>query len=220
MALALFDLDNTLLAGDSDYLWGCFLASKGLVDKHIYEEANLRFYEDYKQGILDIHEFLSFALTPLSENNADDLRAMHEEFMETHIQPVMNSAGRDKIEEHRSQGDHLVIITATNSFVTGPIAKAFGINDLIATEPAIENGQYTGKIDGIPCFQDGKITKLNKWLENSGLDMKGSYFYSDSHNDLPLLEQVTFPVAVDPDEQLQEHAKKNNWDIVSFRPTA
>ena len=218
MALALFDLDNTLLTGDSDYLWGCFLASKGLVDKHIYEEANLRFYEDYKQGTLDIHEFLSFALTPLAENDVNDLRAMHEEFMETHIRPIMNSAGQDKIEEHRSKGDHLVIITATNSFVTGPIAKAFGIDDLIATEPAIENGQYTGKIDGIPCFQDGKITKLNKWLEGSDMDLNGSYFYSDSHNDLPLLEQVTFPVAVDPDEQLQEHAAKNNWDIVSFRP--
>ena len=220
MALALFDLDNTLLAGDSDYLWGCFLASKGLVDKHIYEEANLRFYEDYKQGTLDIHEFLSFALTPLSENDANDLRAMHEEFMEEHIKPIMSLTGKDKIEEHRAKGDHLLIITATNSFVTGPIAKAFGINDLIATEPEMENGQYTGKIDGIPCFQDGKITKLNKWLETSSMNLEGSYFYSDSHNDLPLLKQVSNPVAVDPDEQLQKHAQKNNWDIISFRPAS
>ncbi len=217
MPLALFDLDNTLLAGDSDYLWGCFLASKGLVDKHIYEEANLRFYEDYKQGTLDIHEFLSFALTPLAENDADDLRAMHEEFMEEHIKPIMNPAGKDKVEEHRSQGDHLVIITATNSFVTGPIASAFGINDLIATEPEMLNGQYTGKIDGIPCFQEGKITKLNRWLENSGMNLEGSYFYSDSHNDLPLLEQVSFPVVVDPDEILEKVARERGWPIQTFR---
>ena len=219
MALALFDLDNTLLAGDSDYLWGCFLASKGLVDKHIYEEANLRFYEDYKQGTLDIHEFLSFALTPLSENDANDLRAMHEEFMEQHIKPIMSLTGKDKIEEHRAKGDHLLIITATNSFVTGPIAKAFGINDLIATEPEMENGQYTGKIDGIPCFQDGKITKLNKWLENSSMNLEGSYFYSDSHNDLPLLKQVSNPVAVDPDEKLKALAEERKWPILSFKVT-
>lgn len=217
MPLALFDLDNTLLAGDSDYLWGCFLAQKGLVDKHIYEEANLRFYEDYKQGTLDIHEFLSFALTPLAQNDANNLRAMHEEFMEQRIKPIMNQAGIDKIEEHRINGDHLVIITATNSFVTGPIASAFGIDALIATEPEMVNGQYTGKIDGIPCFQEGKITKLNDWLENSGMDLKGSYFYSDSHNDLPLLKQVTYPVAVDPDEKLKMLAAEYAWPILSFR---
>jgi len=217
MPLALFDLDNTLLAGDSDYLWGCFLASKGLVDKYIYEEANLRFYEDYKQGTLDIHEFLSFALTPLAENNADDLRTMHEEFMEEYIKPIMNPAGKDKVEEHRNNGDHLVIITATNSFVTGPIARAFGINDLIATEPEMINRQYTGKIDGIPCFQQGKITKLNDWLKTSDMNLEGSYFYSDSHNDLPLLEQVSFPVAVDPDEILEKTANERGWKIISFR---
>ena len=219
MALALFDLDNTLLAGDSDYLWGCFLASKGLVDKHIYEEANLRFYEDYKQGTLDIHEFLSFALTPLAENDANDLRAMHEEFMEESIKPIMSTVGKAKIEQHRAKGDHLLIITATNSFVTGPIARAFGINDLIATEPEMENGQYTGKIDGIPCFQEGKITKLNNWLKNSGMDLQGSYFYSDSHNDLPLLEQVTYPVAIDPDEKLKILAEERKWPILSFKVT-
>lgn len=216
MALALFDLDNTLLAGDSDYLWGCFLASKGLVDKHIYEEANLRFYEDYRQGKLDIHEFLSFALTPLAENDVNDLRAMHEEFMQEHIKPIMNLAGKDKVEEHRNNGDHLVIITATNSFVTGPIASAFGINDLIATEPEMINGQYSGKINGIPCFQEGKITKLNDWLEISDMNLEGSYFYSDSHNDLPLLEQVSFPVAVDPDEVLEKVARERGWEITSF----
>jgi HAD superfamily hydrolase (TIGR01490 family) len=217
MPLALFDLDNTLLAGDSDYLWGCFLAEKGLVDKDLYEQANQRFYEDYKNGNLDIHEFLAFALTPLTENNADDLRSMHKEFMEGYIKPIMNQAGKNKIEQHRSQGDHPVIITATNSFVTGPIALAFGINDLIATEPEMVNGSYTGKVAGIPCFKQGKIKKLNDWLKKSDMNLENSYFYSDSHNDLPLLEQVTFPVAVDPDDTLRKVAEERSWEIISFR---
>lgn len=217
MPLALFDLDNTLLAGDSDYLWGCLLVKKGLVDEDIYEQANQRFYEDYKNGELDIHEFLAFALTPLAENKADDLRAMHEEFMKSIIRPIMNLAGQNKIEEHRTKGDHPVIITATNSFVTSPIANAFGINDLIATEPEIVNGSYTGKVAGTPCFREGKITKLNDWLKQSGMNLEDSYFYSDSHNDLPLLEQVTHPVAVDPDDTLRGIAEKRNWEIISFR---
>lgn len=217
MPLALFDLDNTLLAGDSDYLWGCFLAQKGLVDKHVYEEANLRFYEDYKQGTLNIHEFLSFALTPLAENDANVLRALHEEFMAQHIKPIMNQAGVDKIEEHRSKEDHLVIITATNSFVTGPIARSLGVDTLIATEPEMIDGQYTGNIDGIPCFQEGKITKLNNWLKTSSMNMEGSYFYSDSHNDLPLLELVNHPVAIDPDDKLRKLAIERKWPILSFR---
>jgi len=217
MPLALFDLDNTLLAGDSDYLWGSFLVKKGLVDKNLYEQANQRFYEDYKNGNLDIHEFLAFALTPLAENKADDLRAMHAEFMAGYIEPIMNRAGKNKIEEHRAKGDYPVIITATNSFVTGPIAAAFGIDDLIATEPEIINDSYTGKVAGTPCFKQGKITKLNDWLKNSEMNLEGSYFYSDSHNDLPLLEQVTHPVAVDPDDTLRQVAENRNWEIISFR---
>ena len=217
MPLALFDLDNTLLAGDSDYLWGSFLVKKGLVDKNLYEQANQRFYEDYKNGNLDIHEFLAFALTPLAENKADDLRAMHAEFMAGYIEPIMNRAGKNKIEEHRAKGDYPVIITATNSFVTGPIAAAFGIDDLIATEPEMINGSYTGKVADTPCFKQGKITKLNDWLKNSEMDLEGSYFYSDSHNDLPLLEQVTHPVAVDPDDTLRQVAENRNWEIISFR---
>jgi HAD superfamily hydrolase (TIGR01490 family) len=217
MALALFDLDNTLLAGDSDYLWGCFLSDKGLVDKELYEQANLRFYEQYKQGTLDIHEFLNFALTPLAENDFSRLQSFHTEFMETSIRPIMTQAGQDKINQHRQQGDTIVIITATNSFVTGPIAEAFGVDHLIATEPEIQNGQYTGKVSGTPCFQRGKITKLNAWLETSGKNLQGSYFYSDSHNDLPLLEQVSYPVAVDPDDQLKAIAQQRNWKIETFR---
>ncbi|MCW8829938.1 MAG: HAD-IB family hydrolase [Gammaproteobacteria bacterium] len=216
MALALFDLDNTLLAGDSDYLWGCFLSDRGLVDKELYEQANLRFYEQYKQGTLDIHEFLNFALTPLAENDFDRLQAFHVEFMES-IHEIMTEAGQARINQHREQGDYIVIITATNSFVTGPIAEAFGVDHLIATEPEIVDGQYTGKVAGTPCFQAGKITKLNEWLEQTGKNLEGSYFYSDSHNDLPLLEQVTHPIAVDPDEQLKAIAQERGWKIETFR---
>ncbi len=217
MALALFDLDNTLLAGDSDYLWGCFLSDKGLVDKSLYEQANLRFYEQYKQGTLDIHEFLNFALTPLAENDFDRLQSFHAEFMDSSIREIMTETGQAKIDQHREQGDYIVIITATNSFVTGPVAKAFGVDHLIATEPEIVDGQYTGKVSGTPCFQEGKITKLNEWMETSGKNLEGSYFYSDSHNDLPLLEQVTTPVAVDPDDQLRTIAQERNWKIETFR---
>ncbi len=217
MPLALFDLDNTLLAGDSDYLWGCFLVEKGLVDKQLYEEANLRFYREYSQGTLDIHEFLNFALQPLANNDATVLRSYHQEFMEQHIQPIMTQRGRDLINEHRSRGDHPVIITATNSFVTGPIAHAFGVSDLIATEAEMIDGQYTGKVAGTPCFQHGKIERLHAWLGRTRMDFDDSWFYSDSHNDLPLLEAVDHPVAVDPDGQLRAIAAKRGWVITSFR---
>lgn len=217
MPLALFDLDNTLLAGDSDYLWGCFLVDKGLVDKQLYEEANLRFYREYSQGTLDIHEFLHFALQPLANNDATVLRCHHQEFMEQHIQPIMTRRGRDLIREHRSRGDHPVIITATNSFVTGPIANAFGVSDLIATEPEMIDGQYTGKVAGTPCFQHGKIERLHAWLRRTKMDFDNSWFYSDSHNDLPLLEAVAHPVAVDPDDRLNDIATERGWAIISFR---
>ena len=217
MPLALFDLDNTLLAGDSDYLWGCFLVDKGLVEKQIYEEANQRFYQDYAEGKLDIHEFLNFALQPLASNDPETLKLLQREFMEKHIRPIMTQGGMDTIARHRSEGDHPLIITATNSFVTAPIAQAFGITDLIATEPEIIDGRYTGKVDGTPCFQNGKIERLHNWLEMTRMDLDNSWFYSDSHNDLPLLEQVAHPVAVDPDEQLRAIATERGWPITSFR---
>lgn len=217
MSLALFDLDNTLLAGDSDYLWGCFLVEKGLVDKQLYDEANQRFYRDYTEGTLDIHEFLNFALQPLANNDAALLKSLHHEFMEKHIRPIMTRGGRDMIARHRHEGDHPVIITATNSFVTGPIAQAFGVSDLIATEPEIVDGEYTGKVEGIPCFQQGKIERLHAWLEVSQIGFDNSWFYSDSHNDLSLLEEVAHPVAVDPDDQLRAIASERGWQITSFR---
>ena len=217
MPLALFDLDNTLLAGDSDYLWGCFLVEKGLVDKGLYEEANERFYREYAEGRLDIHEFLNFALQPLATIDPEILKSLQREFMEKHIRPIMTRGGKELIARHRNEGNHPLIITATNSFVTAPIAQAFGITDLIATEPEIVDGRYTGKVDGTPCFQNGKIERLHSWLEMSRMNFENSWFYSDSHNDLPLLEQVAHPVAVDPDDQLRAIATERGWPITSFR---
>ena len=217
MPLALFDLDNTLLAGDSDYLWGCYLVDKGLVDGQLYKEANERFYREYAEGRLDIHEFLNFALQPLADNDPVVLRSLHREFMDSRVRPIMARRGQELIARHKADGDRTVIITATNSFVTGPIARAFGVDDLIATEPEIIDGHYTGKVAGIPCFQHGKIEKLHAWLEQAGIEVGDSWFYSDSHNDLPLLEEVVHPVAVDPDDQLRAVASKRGWPITSFR---
>lgn len=217
MALALFDLDNTLLADDSDFLWGCFLVDKGLVDKTTYDEANKRFYDDYKKGTLDIFEFLAFSLKPLTQIPREKLTGLHKEFMQKHIIPVMTQKGLAQIQQHRDKGDITVIITATNRFVTAPIAEAFRVHDLIATDPEIIDGRYTGKVAGTPCFQEGKITRLNQWLENTSHDLENSTFYSDSHNDIALLEVVTKPVAIDPDDQLKATALAKNWEIGSFR---
>jgi HAD superfamily hydrolase (TIGR01490 family) len=217
MALALFDLDNTLLADDSDFLWGCFLVENGLVDKASYDAANQRFYDEYKKGTLDIFEFLSFSLKPLTQFTMEKLAQLHSEFMKKHILPAMTEKGMAQIKQHRDKGDFTLIITATNSFVTGPIAKAFQVDDLIATEPEIIDGRYTGRVAGTPCFQEGKITRLNQWLKNTSHDLEDSIFYSDSHNDLSLLELVTTPVAVDPDDELKATALRKNWEIRSFR---
>lgn len=217
MSLALFDLDNTLLAADSDYLWGCFLVENNLVDKTTYDVANQRFYDEYKQGTLDIFEFLTFSLKPLTKYSREQLAQWHKEFMQKHIISAMTEKGKAQIKHHRDKGDFIVIITATNRFVTQPIAEAFQVDDLIATDPEIIDGQYTGKVAGTPCFQAGKITRLNEWLEDTHHDLENSTFYSDSHNDIPLLEIVTTPIAVDPDEQLKTVAQQRNWEICSFR---
>jgi len=217
MSLALFDLDNTLLAADSDYLWGCFLVEKNLVDSATYAAANKRFYEQYKQGTLDIFEFMAFSLKPLTTFSREQLAVLHKEFMQKHITPVMTEKGKAQIKHHRDRGDYIVIITATNRFVTQPIAEAFQADDLIATDPEVVDDRYTGKVTGTPCFQQGKITRLKEWLKNTHYDLVNSTFYSDSHNDIPLLEIVTTPIAVDPDEQLKALAQQRNWEILSFR---
>jgi len=217
MALALFDLDNTLLAGDSDYLWGEFLTEQGIVDRETYERENLRFYEDYKKGTLDIHKFQAFSQQPLVNNGTEKMLALREQFVEQKIRPIMSPASFELIEHHRKLGDTLVVITATNSFVTQPIVTAFGIENLLATEPEVIDGKYTGKIAGIPCFQGGKVDRLHIWMQEHGLSMQGSWFYSDSHNDLPLLKEVDYPVAVDADEQLLNYARSQGWKIMSLR---
>jgi len=217
MTLALFDLDHTLLKGDSDYQWGQFLIRKGLVEPEQYETANLYFFEQYKQGTLDIHAYSAFAFEPLSERSMAELAVLHHEFMTSVVEPLITDAARQLVEYHRAQGHTLVVITATNSFITRPIVEAFGIPHLLATEPKVVDGRYTRDIDGIPCFQAGKVTRLQHWLENRVETLAGSYFYSDSRNDLPLLEMVDNPVAVDPDDTLRTIAQEKGWPIISLR---
>lgn len=217
MSLAIFDLDNTLLGGDSDHAWGEFLCEKGIVDSDEYSRANDYFYEQYKNGGLDIFEFLEFALKPLAQLDREQLNELHNQFMQEKIAPIMLPKAKELLENHRKQGDYLLIITATNRFVTGPIADALGVDEIIATDPEEVDGQYTGKVAGIPCFQDGKVTRLNAWLESNEHSLEESYFYSDSHNDLPLLERVTYPVAVNPDETLEAHANEKLWPVLDLR---
>jgi len=217
LPLAIFDLDNTLLNGDSDHLWGRFLAEQGIVDGNWYERENDRFYQEYKEGTLDIHEFLRFSLKPLSQHSPEQLHQWHQAFMHKKIEPILLPAAQTLIDKHRAAGDTLMIITATNAFVTAPIAAAFGIEHLIATDPEMVDGRYTGEVAGTPCFQEGKVTRLKQWLEQHQRNLTGSSFYSDSHNDLPLLHQVDHPVAVDPDEVLAQHARTHGWPIITLR---
>lgn len=220
MQLALFDLDNTLLAGDSDFQWGQFLMEEGLLDREVHHAQNLQYYEDYKVGKLDIHAFLEFQLKPLTRYPRSQLDALHERYMERKVRPMMTEKSVALVEKHRANGDLLVIITATNSFVTTPIAKAFGIEHLIGTVPEEVNGEFTGRVVGVPSFQEGKVTRLNQWLAERGqtlADFHTSWFYSDSHNDLPLMELVERPVAVDPDVILRSHAAEQSWPVISLR---
>lgn len=217
MALAIFDLDNTLLDGDSDYLWGVFLAEKGVVDGAFYERENERFYRDYKEGRLDIFAFLRFSLRPLADQSVERLRDLHRQFMRDKIEPIILPAGEALIARHRQAGDTLMIITATNAFVTAPIAERLGVEHLIATEPERVDGRYTGNVAGIPSFQDGKVQRLEDWLATHGENLAGSSFYSDSHNDIALLQVVERPVAVDPDPQLDAYARDRGWPVISLR---
>jgi len=217
MALALFDLDRTLLDGDSDFEWGEFLVSKKLVDEKEYAKANAYFYEEYKRGTLNIVEYSAFSFKPLSIRSRNELNELHNEFMQSIIIPMIRKKSQKTIDSHHSKGDTSIIITATNSFITQPIADYFGIQNLIATEPKVVNGSYTTEIEGAPCFQGGKVTRLNEWMEMNNESLEGSYFYSDSINDLPLLEVVDTPIVVDPDERLEETAKERGWSIISLK---
>jgi len=215
--LVLFDLDNTLLTGDSDFEWAQFLIEQGVLDREVYEARNQAFYDQYKAGTLDIHAFLDFQLKPLSRHPRAQLDAWHRQYMDIKVRPMVRAQARALIEGHR--GDLCAMITATNSFVTAPIAREFGVAHLIATEPEQRGGEFTGRVSGIPCFKEGKVQRLDAWLGGQGKTLAAfdeSWFYSDSHNDLPLLERVTHPVAVHPDEKLRAHAQRRGWKTVSL----
>ena len=220
MNLALFDLDNTLLNGDSDFEWAQFLIDQGVLDRELFEAKNLAFYEQYKTGTLDINEFLDFQLKPLSRHARRVLDGWHEQFMQHKVRGMMTQPAQALVNRHRAAGDVCVIITATNSFVTAPIARAFGVDHLIATEPEQKNGEFTGRISDVPCFREGKITRLESWMTQRGWNWNNfsdSWFYSDSLNDLPLMSKVKNPVAVDPDATLRAHAEKQGWPVISLR---
>ena len=217
MSLAIFDLDNTLLAGDSDYEWGQFLVKQGAVERESYEQANHSFFEQYKAGTLDIYEFARFAFKPLADHPLDTLLRWRDTFLEFHIRPIILPKAQELLENHRAQGDILMIITATNRFVAEPIAQELGVEHLLATEPEFVDGRYTGELAGIPCFQDGKVRRLEAWLGETHHNLDGSWFYSDSHNDLPLLERVDHPVAVDADVPLSDYAQEKGWPHISLR---
>jgi len=215
--LAIFDLDNTLIGGDSDHLWGEFLVEKQVVDGKTFKQANDAFYEDYKAGRLDMEAYVAFALAPLKGMTKGERDTLHNEFMASKILPIMLPKAQALIDKHRRLGHTLLIITATNRFVTEPIAKHLGIDHLLATEPEIVDDRITGRMIGTPCFQDGKVSRLQQWLEQRSENLTGSFFYSDSFNDLPLLEQVSYPFAVDPDDTLRRQAENNDWPVISLR---
>jgi HAD superfamily hydrolase (TIGR01490 family) len=219
LELALFDLDNTLLSGDSDYEWAQFLIERGVLDRAEYEAKNDRFFLQYKAGRLDIDEFLEFQLAPLALHPRDKLDEWHGEFMRSRIAPIIRTKAKELVQRHLRE-DHLcAIVTSTNAFIAAPIAREFGVDHLLATELEVKDGRFTGKPSGTPSFREGKVTRLAQWLADQGRTLasfSASWFYSDSHNDLPLLERVTHPVAVDPDEILRREASARGWQIISL----
>ncbi len=220
MNLALFDLDNTILAGDSDYNWSRFLIQEGYLDGAIHAEKNEKFYADYKAGTLDIYAFVEFQFKPLARNPRAVLNQLLKKYVEEVIKPMITEKARLLVKRHQEEGDLIIVITATNSFITKPIAELFGIENLIGTDPEEKEGEFTGKVSGLPSFKEGKVTRLEAWLKGKNLSLASfekSYFYSDSHNDLPLMQKVTHPVAVDSDDVLSEYAKSKGWPQISLR---
>ena len=220
MNLALFDLDNTILAGDSDYNWSRFLIQEGYLDGAIHAEKNEKFYADYKAGTLDIFAFVEFQFKPLARNPRTVLNQLLKKYVEEVIKPMITEKARVLVKRHQEEGDLIIVITATNSFITKPIAELFGIKNLIGTDPEEKEGEFTGKVSGLPSFKEGKVTRLEAWLKGKNLSLasfENSYFYSDSHNDLPLMQKVTHPVAVDSDDVLSEYAKSKGWPQISLR---
>lgn len=214
--LLIFDLDNTLLAGDSDRNWGIFLAEQKVVESSYLDESE-KFYNNYHDGSLDIDGFLSFCLKPLIENDMSYLLELRKQFIEDKIKPIITEPGREIINQAIEDGKTVIIATATNDFVTRPIADLFNVPTLIATEFEVINQKFTGKVLNTPCFREGKVSKVKKWVDDNNFDLSKASFYSDSFNDLPLLEKVKNPVIVDGDDKLLEIGKNRNWDCISFR---
>lgn len=217
MALAIFDLDNTLIRGDSDHAFGEFLVTEGVVDKAHYLEKNDYFYQQYQDGTLNIHEYVQFALHPFSTLTLAQIEHLQTKFVAQHIEPILLNKAFELLAEHKQKGDYCLIISATNNIVVGPIAQRLGVDDYIATQAEFIDGHYTGKVAGTPSFQDGKIVRLHEWLERNPHSLKGAYFYSDSHNDIPLLDQVDNPIVVDGDEKLLAYAEEKQWQSISLR---
>ncbi len=220
--LTLLDLDNTLIAGDSDYGWAQFLIEAGVLDAGVYERRNAGFFADYKAGTLDIHAFLAFQLRPLAEHDGAVLMAWRDRFIAEKIVPLLLPEAKAVVDRRLAAGDLVAVVTATNSFVTRPIASLYGIANLVATEPETIDGRFTGGTTGEPCFREGKLRRVKDWLAAMDRDLSDfteSWFYSDSHNDLPLLSAVTHPVAVDPDPILMEHAGVRGWPVMTWRRT-
>ena len=217
MALAIFDLDNTLIAGDSDHSWGEFLVAEQRVDAREFREINDQFYADYVAGSLDIFAYLEFSLRPLSQIPMVELQQLQTKFMQQVIEPMYLPKARALLQKHRDAGDRLLVISATNRFIVEPICHSLGIEELLATDPEIADGRYTGKVSGIPTYKAGKVTRLRAWLQEQSETLEGSWFYSDSINDLPLLLEVDNPVAVDPCDSLRREAGDQGWPIISLR---
>lgn len=220
MRLAIFDLDHTLLSADSDFLWGQFLCQRGIVDPEFYARENLRFYREYQAGTLDIHAFCAFSFQPLTEHPRAVLEQWRSEFLREKIEPVIAPGALPLIHRHRAQGDHTLIMTATNAFITAPVAERLGVHELIATDPEEHEGRFTGRIAGTPNFQQGKVTRLAQWKAARQTPVEHITFYSDSRNDLPLLEVADTAIAVDPDEVLAAEAARRGWPIISLRQPA
>ena len=214
MNLAIFDLDNTLLDGDSDYNWGLYLVKKGYLDEGEYKEQNQKFFEEYQVGKLDIFAFAEFQFRFLKNNTRKFLNDVRSDYINEIIKPMILKKAVHLVNQHKEAGDRLLIITATNSFITKPIGELFGIDELIGTDPEENEGEFTGKVKGTPSFKEGKVTRLFDWLDEKNLklaDFEKTFFYSDSHNDLALLEVVTNPVVVNGDKILLEKAQEKNW---------
>lgn len=217
MALAIFDLDHTLINLDSDYEWLSFLCAKGEIDKNEFEAANAQFYADYEAGQLDIDTYTQFALSPLTKLSKPHVLALREQFVKDIIEPAILPKAEELLEMHRNKGDHLLIITATNAFVVDPIIKRLGVADFLAIDVEEINGEYTGNYINTPTYKEGKVTRLLDWNKDHNFDLADAYFYSDSANDIPLLEKVGNPFATNPCPRLAGHAMANEWPILHLK---